>query len=171
MIKSFNVAKKLNINLSYKAELYQKTGSFKGRGVFNKLSKLTREEKEKGIITISAGNHAKAIAYAAWLEDVKATVIMPNYAPKNKIDATRGYGATVVQTPSNNLLNKLNEMIEETKMTLVHPFGDLDILSGQGTVGLELVEDVDDEIDTVIVPIGGGGLISGVAAAINSQDF
>ncbi|OLS29015.1 MAG: L-threonine dehydratase catabolic TdcB [Candidatus Heimdallarchaeota archaeon LC_2] len=166
VIKSFNIAQELNINLFYKAELYQKTGSFKVRGVFNKLHNLTKQEKEKGIITISAGNHAKAIAYAAWLEGVKAMVIMPDYAPKNKIESTQGYGAIVVQTESNNLLNKLNQMIEETKMTLIHPFGDLDILAGQATVGLELIEDVDTVIDTVIVPIGGGGLISGVAAAI-----
>ncbi|MHA2098495.1 MAG: threonine/serine dehydratase [Candidatus Kariarchaeaceae archaeon] len=166
MIQSLNVGNLLNINLLYKAELYQKTGSFKMRGVLNKLNSLTREEKDKGVITISAGNHAKALSYASSLMNVKAIVIMPTYAPQNKIDSAKRFGAEVILTESENLVSEMNKTIEERNLTLVHPFDDPFIIAGHGTIGLEILSDVSNKIDTVIVPIGGGGLISGVATAI-----
>lgn len=166
LIPSLSIGKSLSIDLNYKAELYQTTGSFKLRGVLNKLSKLTEVEKAKGIVTISAGNHGKAVAYAAAMMNIKATVIMPNFAPKNKIEAVKNFGAEVIQTESANLMSLLKKTIEQQDLTLIHPFGDLDILCGPGTLGLEILEDTNNDVDTIIVPIGGGGLISGVSAGI-----
>lgn len=166
LIPSLSIGESLNIDLNYKAELYQTTGSFKLRGVLNKLSKLTDAEKAKGIVTISAGNHGKAVAYAAASMNIRATVIMPDFAPKNKIEAVKNYGSEVIQTESTNLMSLLNKTIEERDLTLIHPFGDLDILCGPGTLGLEILEDTNNNVDLVVVPIGGGGLISGVSAAI-----
>ncbi|MCE7736523.1 MAG: threonine/serine dehydratase [Candidatus Heimdallarchaeota archaeon] len=166
LIPSLSIGKSMNIDLNYKAELYQTTGSFKLRGVLNKLSKLTDDEKAKGIVTISAGNHGKAVAHAANMMNIKATVIMPDFAPINKIESIKNYGSEVMQTESSNLMSLLNKTIEERNLTLIHPFGDLDILCGPGTLGLEILEDTNNTVNVVIVPIGGGGLISGVSASI-----
>lgn len=166
LIQSLNIGDKIGVNLSYKAELYQTTGSFKLRGVLHKLSKLTDIEKAKGVVTISAGNHAKALSHAAAMMKIKATVIMPDFAPQNKIDSAKAYGSEVILTESENLLSLLNKTIEEEDLTLVHPFDDIDIMCGPGTIGLEILEDTDNDVDLVIVPIGGGGLISGISSAI-----
>jgi threonine dehydratase len=150
-----------------KAELFQRTGSFKPRGVLNKLASLTDDEKAGGVIGISAGNHAQALAYCAALEDIDALVVMWTGASEQKIAATREYGAQVdlhARDPGEAFV-RLEELIAATGRTLVHPFDDPLVMAGQGTVGLELLEDV-PEADVVVVPVGGGGLISGIATAV-----
>jgi threonine dehydratase len=150
-----------------KAECFQRTGSFKPRGVLNKLASLSDEEKAKGVISISAGNHAQALAYASGLEGIDALIVMWATASAQKIAAARGYGATIdTEAPgSPEAFERLEQLLAETGRTLVHPFDDPLIMAGQGTVGLEIVEDVPD-VDVVLVQVGGGGLISGIATAI-----
>ena len=149
-----------------KAELFQKTGSFKPRGVLTKLASLTDEEKRRGVIAISAGNHAQAVAWGAGLEGHDALIVMWRGASEAKIAATRGYGAAVDLEASNPSegFERLDILVAETGRTLVHPFDDPLTIAGQGTVGLEVLEQVPDT-DTIVVPIGGGGLIAGIAAA------
>jgi threonine ammonia-lyase medium form len=151
-----------------KLELFQKTGSFKPRGVLNRLHHMSPEEKSKGVITLSAGNHAQAVAWAAQQEGISATVIMPANAVQSKVDATRGYGGEVIQTDG-NLLEVCQNIQKERGLILVHPFDHPDIIAGQGTVGQEILEDVPD-VDLVIAGVGGGGLISGVSAAIKQTN-
>jgi threonine dehydratase len=157
------------VRLYLKAENLQKTGSFKPRGVLNKLRSLSAEEKRRGLITISAGNHAQALAYAAAAEGLRCIVVMPEGASETKIAASRAYGAEVViHGTMHQAFEKVDELRAARGLTLVHPFDDLLIIAGQGTVGLEILEDLPD-VDVVIVPIGGGGLISGIAAAIKQS--
>jgi threonine dehydratase len=153
-----------------KCELFQRTGSFKARGALNKISSLTAEEKARGVIAISAGNHAQAVAYAAATENIDALVVMWQGASEQKAAATRGYGATVDQqaTDPGSAFERLHELIEETGRTLVHPFDDPIVIAGAGTVGLEIEEDAPDA-DAVVVPVGGGGLISGIQTAIGDR--
>ena len=153
-----------------KCELLQRTGSFKVRGALNKISGLNAEEKGRGVIAISAGNHAQAVAYAAAAEGIDALVIMWEGASAQKIAATRGYGAAVDLEASGpgDAFERLDALIEETGRTLVHPFDDPLILAGQGTVGLEIEEDAPNT-DAVIVPVGGGGLLGGINAAIGDR--
>ena len=153
-----------------KCELFQRTGSFKPRGALNKLSTLSDEEKRRGVIAISAGNHAQATAFAAGEYGVDALIVMWQGASEQKIEATRGYGGTVdlEATSPVDAWDRLTELIEQTGRTLVHPFDDPAITAGAGTVGLEIEEDAPDA-DTVIVPVGGGGLIGGIVAAIGSK--
>jgi threonine dehydratase len=150
-----------------KAELFQRTGSFKPRGVLNRLAALTPDERARGVITWSAGNHAQAVAWAAAREGVTCLVVMSQGANPLKVEATCGYGAEVdLEAPSHSeAYERLLALIEETGRAFVHPFDDPLVAAGQGTVGLELVEDVPD-VDVVIVPIGGGGLISGISTAV-----
>ena len=150
-----------------KAELFQKTGSFKPRGVLTNLASLTREQRESGVIAISAGNHAQALAWGAAAEGLDALVIMWQGASEAKIEATRGYGAEVdLESPGpTEAFDRLAEMVEETGRTPVHPFDHPLTIAGQGTVGLELLEDVPDA-DVVLVPVGGGGLIAGIATVV-----
>ena len=153
-----------------KAELFQRTGSYKVRGALNKLSALTPDEKHRGVVTISAGNHAQATAYAAAAEGVDALVVMWKTASTQKIEATRAYGATV-DLQSNNptdAFDRLHALIEETGRTLVHPFDDPIVIAGAGTVGLEIELDARDA-DAVVVPVGGGGLIAGIQTAIGDR--
>jgi threonine dehydratase len=153
-----------------KCELFQRTGSFKARGALNKISSLTAEEKARGVIAISAGNHAQAVAYAAATENIDVLVVMWQGASEQKAAATRGYGATVDQqaTDPGSAFERLHELIEETGRTLVHPFDDPIVIAGAGTVGLEIEEDAPDA-DAVVVPVGGGGLISGIQTAIGDR--
>lgn len=147
-----------------KAELLQRTGSFKPRGVLTKLDALTPAEKARGVIAISAGNHAQAFAWGAALEGLDALVVMWDGASETKIAATRGYGATVdleAASPGEAFV-RLDALLEKTGRTLVHPFDDPLTIAGQGTVGLEILEDLDG-VDTIVVPVGGGGLIAGIA--------
>jgi threonine dehydratase len=153
-----------------KCELFQRTGSFKSRGALNKLSSLTPEEKTRGVIAISAGNHAQAVAFAAAAEGSDALVVMWQGASAQKIDATRGYGAAVdlEATDPAGAFDRLATLHAETGRTLVHPFDDPIVISGAGTVGLEILDDAPD-VDTVIVAVGGGGLVSGIRTAIGDR--
>lgn len=149
-----------------KAELFQKTGSFKARGVLNKLLSLSPEEKARGVIGISAGNHAQALAWAAAAEGIDCLVVMYANASPAKVAATREYGAAVDLEAADAVeaFARLDEHIRETGRTLVHPFDDPLVIAGQGTLALELLDDAPD-VETIVVAVGGGGLVSGIAAA------
>ncbi len=153
-----------------KAELFQRTGSFKPRGVLNKLASLTEEERRAGVIGISAGNHAQALAYCSALEGVDCLVVMWEGASAQKIEATKGYGAAVDLQAGGpgEAFERLAALLEETGRTLVHPFDDPLVIAGQGTVGFEILEDVPDTA-VVVVPCGGGGLVSGIAVAAEGR--
>jgi threonine dehydratase len=160
----------LGPRVQLKAELFQRTGSFKPRGVLTKLASLSAEERARGVIGISAGNHAQALAYCSALEGVDCLVVMWTGASEAKIEATRGYGAEVdlrAQGPA-EAFERLAELLEETGRTLVHPFDDLLVIAGQGTVGLEIVEDA-PETGIILVPVGGGGLVTGIAVAAQGR--
>jgi threonine dehydratase len=167
VMSSTTVGDELGVRLHLKAELFQKTGSFKPRGVFNKLLSMDPGDRSRGLVSLSAGNHAAALAYGASSVGAKATIVMPANAMPSKVEATRRYGGEVVQTDG-SLLATCLALQQERDLTLLHPFDDLAVMAGQGTVGLELVEQVPDA-DMVVVPVGGGGLISGIAAAVKLQ--
>jgi threonine dehydratase len=152
-----------------KCELFQRTGSFKPRGALTKLASLTEEEKRRGVIAISAGNHAQAAAFAAREYGVDALVVMWQGASVQKLEATRGYGARVdlEATDPAGAFERLHALVEETGRTLVHPFDDAVVLAGAGTVALEIEEDAPDA-DAVLVPVGGGGLVGGITAALGT---
>jgi threonine dehydratase len=153
-----------------KAELFQKTGSFKPRGVLTNLAALSPHERAKGVISISAGNHAQALAWGARAEGIDALLVMWQGASEAKIEATRGYGATVdleAHDPT-EAFERLAQLQRETGRTLVHPFDHPLTIGGQGTLGLEIVEDL-PEATTILVPVGGGGLISGIALAAQGR--
>jgi threonine dehydratase len=158
------------IGARLKCELFQRTGSFKARGALNKISSLTVDEKRRGVIAISAGNHAQATAYAAREEGIDALVVMWQGASEQKIAATRGYGAVVdlEATGPGDAFSRLEELRRQTGRTLVHPFDDPLVIAGAGTVGLEIEEDAGDA-DAVVVPVGGGGLIAGIQTAIGAH--
>jgi threonine dehydratase len=153
-----------------KAELFQKTGSFKPRGVLTNLAALSEEQRRRGVIGISAGNHAQALAWGAAAEGLDALVVMWQGTSEAKIEATRGYGAEVdLESPgATEAFDRLAELVEKTGRTLVHPFDHPLTIAGQGTVGLELIEDL-PEADLVLVPVGGAGLISGIATAVKGR--
>jgi threonine dehydratase len=157
----------LGVRLRLKAELFQKTGSFKPRGVFSKLLAMDPAVRSRGLVSLSAGNHAAALAYGATAMGVKATIVMPATAMRSKVEATKRYGGDVIQTEG-SLLEACLALQQERDLTLVHPFDDLAVMAGQGTVGLELLGQVPGA-DMVVVPVGGGGLISGIAAAVKLQ--
>ena len=150
-----------------KAELLQKTGSFKPRGVLTKLASLTPEEKARGVISASAGNHAAALAYASALEGVACLVVMWQGASAVKRAAAVGYGAAIDEEAAGpgEVFERLARLQEETGRVLVHPFDDPLVVAGQGTVGLEVAEELPD-VDVVVVPTGGGGLVAGIASAL-----
>ena len=154
--------------VSLKCENLQKTGSFKVRGVLNKLSQLTAEERERGVVGFSAGNHAQALAWGAHAAGVRCTVVMPATAPQSKVDASRGYGATVIQVPTSaEAFTRARELTESDGFTFVHPFDDDAIIAGGGTVALEILEQA-ERVDVLVVPVGGGGLIAGAAIALRT---
>jgi threonine dehydratase len=170
LLSSRTLSERAGADVSFKAELLQRTGSFKPRGVLNKLSTLSDEEKRRGVISISAGNHAQALAYAAAVEGIDALVVMWETASPMKIAAGRGYGATIdTEAPDiPTAFERLDALIEETGRTLVHPYDDPLVMAGQGTVGLEIVEDLPD-VEVVLVQVGGGGLVSGIATAVKGM--
>jgi threonine dehydratase len=153
-----------------KCENLQRTGSFKIRGAYLRISKLSEEQRARGVVAASAGNHAQGVALAAKLLGIKATVFMPNGAPIPKENATRAYGADVefVGTTIDECLVRAHEFEAETGAVLIHPFDHVDIVAGQGTCGLEILEQCPD-VKTVIVPLGGGGFLAGIATAIKAQ--
>lgn len=152
-----------------KTENLQVTGSFKVRGAYYKISTLSEEEKKRGVIACSAGNHAQGVALAASKAGIKSLICLPDGAPISKVEATKGYGAEVCLVPGvyDDAYNKALQLRDEKGYTFIHPFDDEKVIAGQGTIGLELLEQLPD-MDAVVVPIGGGGLISGVAFAIKS---
>ncbi|HTO90158.1 MAG TPA: threonine/serine dehydratase [Candidatus Sulfotelmatobacter sp.] len=154
--------------LSFKCESFQKTGSFKPRGALNIVLSLPEERRARGLITVSAGNHAQAVAWAAGVVEVPCVVVMPADAPRAKLDAVRGYGATIVAHEDRaTLFERLREEEAKTGAHFVHPFDDPVGLAGAGTVGLEIVEQLPD-VELVVVPIGGGGLMAGVTCAVKA---
>src|SRR6185295_14197464 len=163
-------SRSLGPDVFLKAELFQKTGSFKPRGALNKLASLSDEEKRRGVITISAGNHAQAVAWACASEGVDALVVMWSGVSAQKLAATQGYGASVDTAAADpaEAFDRLRVLQTETGRTLIHPFDDPLVQAGQGTVGLEIEEDLDG-LDTIVVSVGGGGLVSGIAAAVGCR--
>jgi threonine dehydratase len=164
MLESSALDELLGVRLTLKAELFQKTGSFKVRGLLYKTLELTPEERERGVITVSAGNAAGALAWAARAAGVPATVVMAKTAVPAKVAAARAYGAQV-ELVEGDLIAAYESIRDERKLTGIHPFDDLDVITGHGSLGLEVLEDR-PEVGTVLVPVGGGGLISGVALAV-----
>ena len=150
-----------------KLENLQKTGSFKVRGAAYAISKLTKTEKKAGVIAASAGNHAQGVAYAATQLGIKSTIVMPIFSPGAKIQATKQYGAEVILHGSSfdDALTYSQEYAKKTGATFIHPFNDENIIAGQGTIGLEIIENL-PSLDIISVPVGGGGLVSGIAIAI-----
>lgn len=169
MLRNRTLSQLTNTTLGLKAEVFQRTGSFKARGALNATMQLTDEQRARGIVTLSAGNHGQGIAFAAAMVGTRAVVFMPETAVPTKVDAIKGYGAEPRFTPSMEGIFPLMEAYrQEHGLTFIAPFSDPHIVAGQGIVGLEILEDEPD-VDTVIVPVGGGGLLAGVALAIKSQ--
>jgi threonine dehydratase len=170
VFSSTTLGDRIGARVFLKAELFQKTGSFKPRGVLTKLATLTPEERARGVITWSAGNHAQAVAWASATEGIDCLVVMASVANPLKVAATRDYGATVdLEAPDQAASHdRLLELIEETGRTYLPPFDDPHVIAGQGTMGLEIAEDVPDA-DLIVCPIGGGGLIAGVATATDTR--
>ena len=157
--------------LFLKAENLQKTGSFKIRGAYYKISQLSAEEKKRGVIACSAGNHAQGLALAAQKNGIPALICLPEGAPISKVEATRSYGAELCLVPGvyDDAYNRALQLQKERSLTFIHPFDDEDVIAGQGTIGLEILAQVKD-IDAIVVPVGGGGLISGVAFAVKQMN-
>ena len=153
----------------FKTENLQVTGSFKLRGAYYKISTLSDEEKKAGIVACSAGNHAQGVSLAAERMGIKATICMPDGAPISKVEATKSYGAQVklVKGTYDDAYAYSKKLCEEEHATFIHPFDDPDVIAGQGTIGLEILEQLDD-VDAIVVPIGGGGLIAGLGYAVKS---
>lgn len=162
-------ADKIAENIYLKSENFQLTGSFKLRGAYYKISTLTPEEASKGVIACSAGNHAQGVALSATRKGIKSVICMPAGAPISKVEATKGYGGEVVLVPGvyDDAAKKAEELMQEEGYTFVHPFNDEKVIAGQGTIGLEIIQQLPD-VEAVYVPIGGGGLISGVSYAVKA---
>ncbi|WP_273477534.1 threonine ammonia-lyase [Faecalicoccus acidiformans] len=156
-------------NVYLKTENLQNTGSFKLRGAYYKISSLSDEEKAHGVIACSAGNHAQGVAFAATKNKISSVICLPDGAPISKVEATKGYGAQVVLVPGvyDDAYNKILKKKKKKGYTFIHPFDDEDVIAGQGTIGLEILSQL-PQTDAVVVPVGGGGLISGIAFAIKS---
>lgn len=163
-------AARMNKNIFFKAENLQKTGSFKLRGAYNKIRTLTEKEAEKGVIACSAGNHAQGVAISATGRGIHSVICMPAGAPKVKMEATRGYGAQVVPVEGgyDDAAVEAARLSREKGYVFIHPFDDPLVIAGQGTIGKEILEQLPD-VEQIVVPVGGGGLISGVAVAVKSM--
>ena len=170
LLRSATLSDRLEAEAYLKAELFQRTGSFKVRGALNRIAELTDEERDRGVISISAGNHAQAVAWAAREAGLDALIVMWQGADALKVAATRGYGAAIDQEAADptQSFERLHELIAETGRTLVHPFNDEAVVAGQGTVALEILDE-QPTVDVVVVPVGGGGLVSGVTTAIKAR--
>ena len=169
LLSAAQLGERAGVRLFLKCESFQKTGSFKPRGALNKVLSLSAEEKARGLVTVSAGNHAQAVAWAARIAGASCAVVMPSSAPRSKIEAVRGYGAEVISHDDRaTLFDKLHEVRDARGLTCVHPVDDPVVLAGAGTAGLEILEDL-PEADVVVVPVGGGGLLGGIASAIKQS--
>ncbi|HEV8231908.1 MAG TPA: threonine/serine dehydratase [Thermoanaerobaculia bacterium] len=165
LLSAAGLGARAGAQLYLKCENFQKTGSFKPRGALNKVLSLSPEERGRGLVTVSAGNHAQAVAWAARIAGATCTVVMPTAAPASKIEATRDYGAEIVLHEDRaTLFDKLAEVRDSRGLSFVHPFDDPQVVAGAGTTGLEILEDL-PEVDVILVPVGGGGIISGIASA------
>jgi threonine dehydratase len=171
LLTSRILSERTGFDVRLKAEVFQRTGSYKIRGPLNKFRFLSDEERARGVICSSAGNHAQGVALAAQIYGIKAVVVMARNATPSKVEATRGYGAEVVLhgTIWDEADEHARALVREHGYTYVHPFDDLQLITGQGTLGLEVADDFPG-VDVVVVPIGGGGLISGVALALKSRN-
>lgn len=168
IFESATLSRLTEMRLGLKAENLQRTGAFKARGALNAILQLTPDQRERGVITLSAGNHGQGLAYAAQLAGVRCVVFMPEQAVPTKVAAVKGYGAEARFAPSmETVFALMDEYREVHGLHYVHPFGDPHIIAGQGTVGLEIVRDVPD-VETIIVCVGGGGLLAGIAVAAKS---
>jgi threonine dehydratase len=166
---SESLSKRLGIQVYAKYELFQKTGAFKARGAFNKMLTMSEAERAQGVVAVSGGNHAQAVAYASSVLNVNAIILMPQSTPQVYVDATRGYGATVELQPTITEAFERIKFYQSEGRVFVHPFDDPLIMAGQGTVGLEILEDLPDMTD-IILSIGGGGLAGGVATVMKGTD-
>jgi len=171
LVTSQRLSEATGFDVRLKAELFQRTGSYKIRGPLNKFTYLSDDEKRRGVICSSAGNHAQGVALAARIHGLDAIVCMAANATPSKVEATRAYGAEVVLHGSiwDDANEKAKALVAEHGYTYIHPFDDLHLITGQGTVGLEIIQDW-AEVDAVVVPIGGGGLISGISMAVKSAN-
>src|SRR5215475_5424965 len=171
LLTSRQLSELTGFDVRLKAELFQVVGSYKIRGPLNKFALMPDEQKQRGVVCSSAGNHAQGVALAARIHGIRAVVCMAQNATPAKIAATKGYGAEVVLHGSiwDEANEKAKELVREEGLTYVHPFDDQQLIAGQGTLGLEIIEDW-PEVDVVVVPIGGGGLISGVSMAVKSHN-
>ena len=169
IIRDEKLTVELGCRVFLKAECLQRSGSFKARGAYNKISRLSEDEKHRGVITASAGNHAQGVALAARLNNIRATIVLPEFAPLTKIMATRAQGADVIMHGSSfdEAVEYSKKLRDEKGYTYVHAFEDEHVIAGQGTIGLEIARDL-PEATVVVVPIGGGGIISGIAIAVKS---
>jgi threonine dehydratase len=168
LLSSRSLGERAGVSLYLKCECLQKTGSFKARGALNMVLSLSAAERARGLITVSAGNHAQAVAWAAAQVHAPCTVVMPVDAPRSKLAAVEGYGARIVlHAERATLFEALAREQERNGAVFVHPFDDATVLAGAGTAGLEIVEQLPD-VDVVIVPVGGGGLLAGVASAVKA---
>jgi threonine dehydratase len=166
LLRSRFLSDRVGVPVHLKCENLQKTGAFKVRGALHRLIRLTPEERARGVITVSAGNHAQAVAWAGSVAGVRTVVVMPAHASPAKVQASRGYGAEVVlHGNAKAAFAKAFELAEERNLRFVHPFDDEEVVAGHGSCGLEILEDLPDA-GTIVVPVGGGGLISGIAAAV-----
>jgi threonine dehydratase len=166
LLNSRMLSERSGFDVRLKAEMFQRTGSYKIRGPLNKFTYLTEDERRRGVVCSSAGNHAQGVALAARIHGIKAVVVMASNATPSKVAATRAYGAEVVQHGLiwDEANEKAKELVRTRGLTYIHPFDDLQLIAGQGTMGLEILGDW-PEVDVIVVPIGGGGLISGVSMA------
>jgi threonine dehydratase len=167
LVSSATLSARLGAQVYLKLELFQKTGSFKVRGAFNKVLSIPEKQRGRGLVAVSGGNHAQAVAYVGRRLGLPAVILMPQATPRNYVEATRGYGAEVVLVPNAAEAFEKIAGYESQGWTSIHPFDDPLVMAGQGTVGLEIVEDVPDVTD-VVASIGGGGFIGGVATAVKS---
>jgi len=165
LLPSRHLSELIGVPAYLKCENLQKTGAFKVRGALNRLLRLTDEERARGVVTISAGNHAQAVAWAGSAAGVKVVVVMPERASRTKVEASRGYGAEVIlHGDANAAFDRAFALAEERGLRFVHPFDDEEVVAGHGSCALEILEDLPD-VGAIVVPVGGGGLISGIAAA------
>lgn len=171
LLTSRLLSERTGFDVRLKAEMFQKGGSYKLRGPLNKFRHLTPEQRERGVICSSAGNHAQGVALAAGVNKMKAVVVMASNATQSKVDATRAYGAEVVQHGLiwDEANEKAKQLMQERGLTYIHPFDDLQLITGQGTLGLEIFKDF-PQVEVAVVPIGGGGLISGVSMALKGSN-
>ena len=169
LVQATRLSARTGIDLWLKLENLQHTGAFKARGALNKILGLTNDQKKQGVIACSAGNHAQGLAFHAQRHSIPATIVMPKGTPFNKIQKTEDFGAKVVLYGESlpEAMKKTYELAEENNLSFIHPYDDPDVVSGQGTIGLEIIEQHSD-LDCIVVPIGGGGLISGIATAVKS---